>query len=108
MLLLWIIALLILNIKNGYLLKLYDPQAMDNIKEIFTDDPTMVFTNSPYEAADQSNALIILTNWSEFISLDFLEIKRVMSSPIIIDGRNCLNPEQMKCSGLEYYAMGRS
>jgi len=95
-------------LEKGYLLRLYDPQAMDNIKQVIPSNSKVIFTSSPYEAAEQSNALLILTNWDEFITLDFSKIKLTMSSPVIIDGRNCLNPEEIKRLGLKYYSMGRS
>ena len=87
---------------------LYDPQAADNMKQIFPDKPPQIqYVSSPYEAADGANALVIVTEWDEFKELDLNKIKGNMSNPIIVDGRNIFDPEKVRGLGFEYYSVGR-
>jgi len=95
-------------LKEGAMLRLYDPQAMENMKEIFPEDPPgLIYRSSPYQAADQANALLIVTEWDEFIRLDLKKLKGLMANPIILDGRNVFEPEEMRELGFEYYSIGR-
>ncbi len=87
---------------------LYDPQAADNMKQLFPDKPPQVqYVSSPYEAADGANALLIVTEWDEFKDLDLNNVKGKMSNPIIVDGRNIFDPEKVRDLGFEYYSVGR-
>jgi len=91
------------------LLSLYDPKAADNMKTVFPDkEPQIQYTSSPYEAAEDANALLIVTEWDEFKDLDLKKIKEVMANPIIVDGRNLFNPDVVRTLGFEYYSIGRS
>jgi UDPglucose 6-dehydrogenase len=85
-------------------IKAYDPQAMETAKNILHD---VEYCPTPYEAAANSDILILVTEWSEFSSLDFKKIKQLMKKPVIIDGRNILNPETIKGCGLIYSGIGR-
>jgi len=88
--------------------RLYDPQAMENVKEVFPEEPPrIIYTNSPYEAAEGANVLAIITEWDEFQKMDLKKIKKAMSNPIIIDGRNIFDPAELKKLGFEYDCMGR-
>ena len=90
------------------LLRLYDPKAMDNMKSIFPDNPPkIVYTQNPYEAIEGANALLIVTEWDEFKSLDLDKVKDLMANPILIDGRNLFDPEEVRGLGFEYYSVGR-
>jgi UDPglucose 6-dehydrogenase len=87
---------------------LYDPQASENMKQIFPDKPPKVqYFSSPYEAADGANALVIVTEWDEFKALDLKKIKQKISNPIIVDGRNIFDPDKVRGLGFEYYSIGR-
>ncbi len=87
---------------------LYDPQAADNMKEVFAAKPPQIqYVSSPYEAVDGANALLIVTEWDEFKELDLNKIKGTMSNPIIVDGRNIFDPEKVRDLGFEYYSVGR-
>jgi len=95
-------------LEEGALLRLYDPRAMENMKNIFPEDPPQVhYAGSTYEAVEQANALLFITEWDEFKNLDFEKIKNIMANPIIIDGRNIFEPSEMKRLGFEYYSIGR-
>ena len=93
--------------EEGAYLKLYDPQAMDNMKAIYVANERLQYVNSPYEAAKGAHALLILTEWEEFKQLDLKEIKQKMETPIIVDGRNIYDPTNMKNLGFEYFCIGR-
>jgi UDPglucose 6-dehydrogenase len=88
-------------------LYLYDPKAMENFKAIFPEKDNIHYTNSPYEAVKNADALLIITEWSEFINIDLKRIKEEMRLPIIIDGRNIYDRKKMIDLGFEYYCMGR-
>jgi UDPglucose 6-dehydrogenase len=94
-------------LKEGAVLKLYDPVAMDAFKEHFPESNNLSYSDSPYSAAQGAHALLIITDWQEFKDLDFGQIKDLMVTPIIIDGRNHLDPKKLYELGFEYYPMGR-
>lgn len=95
-------------IKEGSLLRLYDPKAIENMKNIFPEDPPqIIYAESSYEAADRANALLIITEWDEFKNLNLEKLKETMANPIIVDGRNIYQAEAVRKQGFEYYSMGR-
>ncbi len=65
------------------------------------------YTSDPMEALDGADALVICTNWGEFLHPDFEEIKQRLNTPLIFDGRNLYRPDQMKELGFIYYSVGR-
>jgi len=85
-------------------LKVYDPVAMDKAKMILED---VEYGKNPYQVADASNALVIVTEWNEFRDLDLAKIKGLLANPIIVDGRNIFDPVKMRKLGFIYKAMGR-
>ncbi len=92
-------------IKNGASVKAYDPVAMENAKKILPE--SVLYCDNPYEVAENSDALIFATEWNEFKFLDFLKIKDLMKSNVIIDGRNLFDPKKMKKLGFKYFGVGR-
>jgi UDPglucose 6-dehydrogenase len=85
----------------------YDPVAINNAKQVLGD--IITYASSVYEAVSQADALMIVTDWKEFIQLDFASLVKKMNHPIIFDGRNCLEEEQLKaCESVEYYPVGKS
>ena len=95
-------------LEEGALLRLYDPKAMDNMKEIFPEQPPQItYTKSLYEAVEEANALLLVTEWDEFKEMDLQKIKKAMDNPIIIDGRNVFEPSKLRELGFEYYSIGR-
>jgi UDPglucose 6-dehydrogenase len=90
------------------LLRLYDPKAMDNMKNIFPEDPPkIVYVDNPYDAVKEANALLLVTEWEEFKALDLNKVKDLMANPILIDGRNVFNPDDVRDLGFEYHSIGR-
>lgn len=85
----------------------YDPVAMDEARRIFGDDARLRYAESPMEAVEDADALIIVTEWKEFRAPDFARIKTALKTPAIFDGRNMYTPSTVKSYGLEYSAIGR-
>jgi UDPglucose 6-dehydrogenase len=93
---------------EGARLRLYDPQAMENMKALYPEDEDrVVYCADPYQAVDAANALLVLTEWDEFGQLDLKKIKAAMANPIIVDGRNIFDPAEVTGLGFEYYSVGR-
>jgi len=86
------------------IVKAYDPQAMENARQVLND---VHLCNNPYEVAEGADALVLATEWNEFKQLDFERIHKLMRTPIIMDGRNLWDPEQMRQLGFTYYGVGR-
>jgi UDPglucose 6-dehydrogenase len=85
--------------------QVYDPQAMEKTKGVF---PSITYCDDAYAAADDAEALIIATEWPCFKALDWSNIQRIMSRPLILDGRNLLDGEKMTALGFEYQGIGKS
>ena len=99
-----------LDVINELLLKgvnisAYDPEAMPNMKTIYGDK--INFASNSYEALDGVDCLLICTEWSEFRSPDFDKMKSIMKTPIIFDGRNIFDLEDMEDKGFHYESVGR-
>jgi UDPglucose 6-dehydrogenase len=91
-------------LKEKATLKLYDPQAMPEARKLIKGAS---FVQSAYEAARGADALLVLTEWSEFQELDFQRIKKLLRHATIFDGRNLYDPARMKSLGFRYYGVGR-
>ena len=83
----------------------YDPEAMKVARGIF--DTRVDFKDKSYDALAGADALALVTEWSEFREPDWAKIKKAMKTPVIFDGRNIYNPEQLRGLGFTYYSMGR-
>ncbi len=95
-------------LEEGSSLRLYDPKAMENMRKIFPEKPPQIsYAKSPYEAAKEANAILIVTEWDEFRELDLRKIKEAMANSIIVDGRNIYEPAEVRKLGFEYYSVGR-
>jgi len=95
-------------LREGARLRLYDPQAMDNMKDIYPEEPgRLTYASSAYDALADAHAFLLLTEWEEFAQLDLALVKRIMANPIIVDGRNVYDPEKVRALGFEYYSIGR-
>lgn len=85
----------------------YDPVAMEEAKRIFGDNPAITYAEGNYEALKDADALLLVTEWNQFRNPDFQAIKERLKNPIIFDGRNQYNPNEMKAMGFTYYSIGR-
>ncbi|HEX4986499.1 MAG TPA: UDP-glucose/GDP-mannose dehydrogenase family protein [Burkholderiales bacterium] len=85
----------------------YDPAAMREAGKVFGGEAGVRFASSTVEALDGADALVIVTEWKEFRSPDFDDMKRRLKSPVVFDGRNLYDPAMMRAAGFEYFSMGR-
>lgn len=85
----------------------YDPVAMNEAARIYSTEANFKVVATPESALSQSCALIIVTEWREFRSPDFKEIKKLLKIPLILDGRNIYEPEFVRSYGLQYECIGR-
>jgi UDPglucose 6-dehydrogenase len=85
----------------------YDPVAMEEGKRVFAKESGVHFASSTVGALDDADALIIVTEWKEFRSPDFEDMKKRLKSPVIFDGRNLYDPAMMRELGMEYFSVGR-
>jgi UDPglucose 6-dehydrogenase len=84
----------------------YDPKGTERVRE-FKLCPDTVLASSALEAVRDAEALIIATEWKEFENVDFSEVRRLMHTPLIFDGRNLLDPNTMRDLGFQYHGIGR-
>ena len=92
-------------LEEGASVRAYDPQAMPAAAERL---PAMRLCSSALEAAEGADAVLLLTDWPEFLELDLKRLRRVMTRPLILDGRNLLDPATVQLAGCDYIAMGRA
>ena len=90
---------------KGATVKATDPKAMENMIQVFGDEVEWV--HDPVTAAAGADAVALLTDWPTYTTLPFRKIAATMNTPVIFDGRNCLNRDVMRESGFQYYPMGR-
>lgn len=93
-------------LEAGANVRAFDPEAMQNVKAIYGEKVT--FVEGQYEAVEGADALVIVTEWSEFRNPDFTKVKTSLSQPVIFDGRNVYTLEKMEELGFHYQSMGRS
>lgn len=94
-------------LKLGAEVVAYDPEAMESFQARFGTRERMRYTETNYEALDGADALIICTEWNAFRQPNFERMKQLMRSPVVFDGRNILNPEEMRERGFTYFSIGR-
>ena len=91
-------------LNQGATVKAYDPVAMDNA---CGEVAALIPCDNSYSAAKDAEALLVLTPWNEFKQLDMRRIRQSMKRPILIDGRNMYNPDELRSLGFEYRGVGR-
>ncbi len=92
------------------ILNIYDPGCGEELTKYIQDkdlNNLVAVADNPYAALDGADALLIITEWREFLMPDFDEIKLRLSAPLVFDGRNIYDPERMKERGYQYFAIGR-
>jgi UDPglucose 6-dehydrogenase len=92
-------------LRAGAVVKAHDPVAMPEGRKIFKN--RIQFMEDGYEALKDADALAVVTEWSEFRTPDFKKMKRLMKKPVIFDGRNIFNQEEVRKLGYTYYGIGR-
>ena len=92
---------------SGAKIRAYDPKAVREARECYLkEDQNIVYCDNKYEALHEADALILITEWKEFRSPDFYEIKRLLREPVIFDGRNQYDARRVEEYGIAYYQIG--
>jgi len=89
---------------EGATVKAYDPIAMENTQKIY---PDLCYSKNSYDAARETDAVIVVTEWNEFKQLNMERLKSLMKTPVLFDGRNIYDPVQMRRLGFDYHSIGR-
>ncbi len=90
---------------SGATVKAYDPIAMENTRTVF---PQIGYGANAYEVAVGADALVVVTEWNEFKTLNFERLSGLMARPLILDGRNLWDPDRLRRLGFEYHSIGRA
>jgi UDPglucose 6-dehydrogenase len=92
-------------LKRGALIKAYDPAAMTEAEKLM--GKSIEYSSDPYEALKEADALVLMTEWSEFHLPDFRRMAELMKGKVIFDGRNIYDPAEIRKMGFEYFGIGR-
>ncbi len=85
----------------------YDPAAIERSRSVLPESESLTYAGSLYEAAQKADAVLILTDWAEFATIDLPRLNRALRFPIVIDGRNLYEPATMAANGFTYVSIGR-
>jgi UDPglucose 6-dehydrogenase len=94
-------------IEAGASVTAYDPAAMERAKEVMPPSEKISYAANIYEASQDADAVLILTDWKEFAEIDLTRLNQVIRFPIVIDGRNLYTPKEMLDRGFTYVSVGR-
>ncbi|MFZ5802780.1 MAG: UDP-glucose dehydrogenase family protein [Candidatus Omnitrophota bacterium] len=89
---------------EGCRIQAYDPEAMERARE---ELKSVTYAKTPYEAVENADALLVLTEWKEFSGLDYSKVKKKMRHAVLFDARNMFDAETMRKIGFRYYGIGR-
>ena len=92
---------------EGATVAAYDPEAMDQCREIYGERPDLTLVDRAKDALAGADVLVVITEWKEFRAPDFKAIRAALSTPVVFDGRNLYEHAQLQRAGLEYVAFGR-
>jgi len=90
----------------GAIVRAHDPEALKEARKYFAE--RIEYSHNQYEILSGADALVIITDWSEYRTPDFDRIMTELKSPLIIDGRNLYKPQRMKTAGFNYIPLGRN
>jgi len=93
-------------LKRGASIAAYDPKAVDEAKKMLGENDKITYAHSKYSALNDADAMLLVTEWKEFRSPDFDEMKMRMKTPVIFDGRNQYSGKAISKMGFEYYPIG--
>ena len=93
-------------LEAGASIRAYDPEAMEHVKKIFGDK--IVLCKDEYEALENADALLIVTEWPVFRSPEFDKMANLMNHKVVFDGRNLYETDTMKKHGFAYFSIGRA
>jgi len=91
-------------VREGAEVRAYDPQATEKARAVL---PDVRYCASPYEAAEDAEAVLIVTEWEEFQQIDWQRLRGVVDRPLIVDGRNALDAKKITGQGFHYVSIGR-
>jgi len=94
-------------IAAGATVRAYDPEALAEAKRIYGDKVGLILCKSQTEALNNADALCVVTEWKNFWSPDFAQLKQKLKESVVFDGRNLYELKQLKAAGLTYYCIGR-
>ncbi|WP_199255163.1 UDP-glucose dehydrogenase family protein [Mycolicibacterium mengxianglii] len=89
---------------NGAAVNVYDPKALDNARMVF---PTLNYATSALEACERADAVVVLTEWQEFVDLAPAVLAETVRAKVIVDGRNCLDIDRWRGAGWQVHCLGR-
>jgi len=92
----------------GAQVRAYDPEANEEAQRIYADNSAVEVCTNRTASLTGADGLIVVTEWNEFRSPDFVELKNTLNTPVIFDGRNLYDPDYLRQLGFSYYAIGRS
>jgi len=101
------IAIIEMLLAEGCSVRAFDPAAMTRAAEVLPAGRNMHYADSAYTAAEDADALLILTDWSDFATLDLARLNTALRYPTVIDGRNLYEPSEMLKHGITYISVGR-
>jgi UDPglucose 6-dehydrogenase len=93
-------------LSEGATICAYDPEGVANTRSIIGDK--IVYGENAYRSLENSDALIIVTEWNEFRTPDFNKMRKLLKEPVIFDGRNLYDVDKMANLNFTYYSIGRS
>jgi UDPglucose 6-dehydrogenase len=93
-------------LREGCEIRAHDPAAMERARAVLPHQG-VTYCESAYDAARGADALLILTDWKEFATLELERLRGLMAYPIVVDGRNLYDPAAMSEAGFHYYSIGR-
>ena len=91
---------------KGAKIRVYDPEAMINVRRIYKDK--IEYASDQYEVIENADALVVATEWPTFRTPDFPKMKALMNKAVIFDGRNIINPDEIKDFGFYYNSIGKA
>jgi UDPglucose 6-dehydrogenase len=94
-------------INAGAIVQAYDPEALAEAKRIYGDKAGLMLCKTQTETLENADALCVVTEWKNFWSPDFAQLKLKLKAAVVFDGRNLYEPKQLKAAGLAYYCIGR-
>jgi UDPglucose 6-dehydrogenase len=96
-----------LLIDQGVRIRAYDPVALQKAQSVIGTGERIEYYSDPYEAVMNADAVVIATEWQHIRELDWQRVRTIMKTPLLLDGRNCLSPDEMKERGYRYISVGR-
>jgi len=93
--------------KEGARVRAFDPAALHEAKRIYPSQPLLELCEAQMDCLKGADALVVITEWTQFRSPDFDEIKKLLKNPVVFDGRNVYDPAAMRSQGMVHYSVGR-